>query len=263
MEELAGWAATVVAAANVVLVIVNIALVALNRRHVETAENAVAAALESVEESWRARIDAMAPRVIGYPVLGANVFMHAAHDASARTRLDDRVFNVAQEPGRIIEVELRGVLRNDGHSTAIVRLGGHLEPWLVDTRAHTTGDYHEKVVLPPGKDVTIHMRLERTLEEWVNAHKDDETFEATEDVPERPGTSVTHITIFDEFDEGITDVIRVVASARVMIPVPGDPGRWRLGDIDGADRPILRLYPAQRSYWRSRTSNRRERLPET
>ncbi|MCU1615785.1 MAG: hypothetical protein JWO98_3325 [Frankiales bacterium] len=166
---------------------------------------------------------------------------------------------------RRIMLVAKGELRNIGASPAEVIIGdggrfllGHPddEDALVAPELGTDMSRRQRRRLNPGESAWAVFIDERSSGEWR------EHALATPDGV-MAGREVT-VTCTDIFDRGVTDTFTVKVCGRPLMGSGEDLGAWRLGDrhlTEGISQLVAaEVTPIVRSYWASRTSNRR--IPE-
>jgi hypothetical protein len=236
----------------------------LNTKAVEASTRAADAAQEAVRETARVRIDEQAPRVIALsepaqwpPRIAKNrQHMPQANDlrmfdamslhGSSEAGTDEFVF--PENAQWFLWFTVRGVLINEGRSTARVRLDGEgrfvtgktdllpdseiAEPPVV---GHEGATYiNREHVLRPGEAALFEWAYGHCLEEWAEAHE-----------TEQPPVCEVHVQVFDSTEHGIHDTIRIGIGTRPLEPVPGRASHWRLRQ---EPRPNVVVLPTKRVY---------------
>ncbi len=221
------------------------------------------AAQESVKEAARARSDTQAPSVVAFlepiawpPLLDINrQRMPQANDLRlldtlsiqrSRQVQESEEFVFDQDAGAFLWFRMRGLLVNEGRSSARVRLDGEAQfieenspfeqrPTAIAASRSTrpprlpaqVGTYVPKsglsaeYVLRPGQEAVLEWASGHTLKEWSEAYEQPNP-------PNPKGRLFFSVTVFDYFGGGVTDWIFIEAAGRPIEPVPGRNASWRL-----------------------------------
>jgi hypothetical protein len=252
---------SIAAAATLALAIVAFWQIQIAKRQVTASEEAASAASdsakaakESVREASRGRTEARAPSVICLletplwpPLLDVNRrSMPYANElrlldqlSIQRSRLvgQDEEFVFSQDADSFLWFRCQGLLINEGVSSARVRLDGearfiassspfasaHTElpiPAQVGTYVPESGLFAE-YVLRPRQEAVFEWAAGHTLSEWADAHSRPN--------PPNPNSALFFsVTVFDHFEEGVTDWIFIVTAGRPLQPIAGRNASWRL-----------------------------------
>jgi hypothetical protein len=236
----------------------------LNTHAVEAATRAADAAQEAARETARVRIDEQAPRVIAlsepaqWPPRIAKDRRHMPQANDTRM-FDAMSLHGSSEAGAeefifpeheewFMWFAVRGVLINEGRSTARVRLDGEgrfaagKTDLLPDTEiaeppvvGHEGTTYlRREHVLRPGEVALFEWAYGHCLKEWAEVHETGE-----------PPVCEVHVQVFDSTEHGIHDTIRISLGARPLEPVPGRGGHWRLRQVP---KPNVVVFPTRREY---------------
>lgn len=254
--------------------------VILSGEAVEAAKISADAAQEAVRETARVRIDEQAPRVIAlsepvqWPprISRDRRHMPQANDlrmfdvmslhGSSEAGADDFIF--PEQAQWFMWFNSRGVLINEGQSTARVRLegegrfiGGRSEllpdveiacpPVVGQVGASYIGREH---MLRPGEVALFEWAYGHCLQEWAQVHETGQ-----------PPICEFYIHSFDSTEHGIHDTIKISLQARPLEPVPGRASHWRLRQNP---TPALIVFPTIRTYWSEdhRNHPRQEEAPD-
>jgi hypothetical protein len=241
------------------------AQVILTSDSVEAAKRAADAAQEAARETGRVRIDEQAPRVLtvmehaqwpprisrslthmpnaNEPRMFDSQTLHGAPAAGG----DDFIFPEAEQ--RLLWFILRGVLINEGHSTARVRLDG--EARFIEGESTLVPD--RKILCPPivgspqgvayiGREHLLRPG-EIALFEWAEGYQLKE-WAARHDQADIPHNNL-QVTVFDSTEYGVLDRTKVELSGRPLEPVPNRQGHWQ---ITSERHVSVNVWPAQREY---------------
>ncbi len=248
--------------------------VILTSDSVDAAKRAADAAQEAARETARVRIDEQAPRVLV-------VMEHAQWPpriSRNRTRMpqanevrmfDTQSLHGAAEAGTydfifpeqeqwLLWFIIHGVLINEGHSTARVRLDG--EAHFIEGESTLVPGV--KIPCPPivgspqgaGYIAREHLLRpgEAALFEWAEGYQLKD-WAARHDEPDLPHNNL-QVTVFDSTEYGVLDRIRVELGGRPLEPVPSRQGHWQIT----SDRHVsVNVWPTQREY-RSETQIERQ-----
>lgn len=232
---------------------------------VDAAKRAANAAQEAARETARVRIDEQAPRVIAlmespqWPprVSSGRANMPYANElrlldpqsvqSAVTTGAEEYIFP-GQEQWLLWFID-RGVLINEGDSTARVRLDG--EARFVDGESPLVPD--EKIPYPPpvgafhGPDYISREHLLRpgkvALFEWAYGHQLKEWADKRDQGT--PPICTLTIAVFDSTEYGVVDHIKVELGARPLEPVAGKQAHWRLVSNPRAG---VTVWPTTREY---------------
>jgi hypothetical protein len=249
--------------------------VILSSDSVDAAKRAADAAQEAARETARVRIDEQAPRVLAvmeraqWPprVSRGRTHMPQANEVrmfdsrslhgAAEAGADDYIF--PEQEQWLMWFTTRGVLINEGRSTARVRLDG--EARFIE--GESTLVPGEKILCPPvvgsshGPDYIVREHLlrpgETALFEWADGHQLKEW--AAKYDQGTPPECVLQVTVFDSTEHGVLDRIKVELGARPLEPVPSRQGHWRLASEFHMG---VTVWPTHREY---RSENQIERHP--
>lgn len=228
---------------------------------VENAEKSAQNAAAALEESVRVRIDQDAPRVLAFmegtawpPRInrdlmsgggGSSLLSEASVERSEAAEDREFVFNADQN--KFLWFRGRGLLFNEGRSTARVRLTGarfisgtsSLAPGQTIDVPAMLSDSTWMALLPPGSHALFEWAGGHTLEEWADAY--------TNPHPPNPhGSCMFWITVFDPREIGIVDTINIEMTGKPIEPVPSKTGHWRL--VDDPKSVGVGTYPIRRNY---------------
>jgi hypothetical protein len=285
LTNLADLGTFIASVANIGLVIFALVQIMLLRRQVGLAEHQTDAAVKTVEvahesveatraavlETARVRIDEQAPRVIALmeaPQWPPLVDRHRSSmpgggeprlfDPGSLRRTSvpthDGHFVFPRDQGWFMWFKVRGVLINDGRSTARVQMGGEYVfvegmsplvpaageikvPACIGVPIGTTAEY----LLRSGEVAMFEWAFGRNLAEFADAYQH-------QDPPNPYATGFQTISVTDGFEHGIIDSIFVEAVIRPIHPVPGTMGQWRIpADVKDVDMGVT-VYPTHRTY---------------
>jgi hypothetical protein len=239
--------------------------VILGKESVEAALRAADAAQDAVRETARVRIDDQAPRVIALaepPQWPPHVDRTRTHMpfANEPRMLDAATFHGSAEAGKeefnFPEQEqwfmwfiTRGILINEGKTTARVRLDGEarfiegessLLPGQKVPCPPSIGSFHgpeyiaREHVLRPGEVALFEWAAGHQLKAWAEKHDQSQ-----------PPACVLTVTVFDSTEHGVIDRIKIELGARPLEPVPRRQGHWRLS---GHPATGVTVWPTSREY---------------
>ncbi len=245
----------------------------INRRAVKAAEEGTRAALESagaardaVVESARARSDARAPSVVallepvrwppwwdtsrpGMPYGDDLRLLDPLSIQRSAELAGSEEFMFEQDAETFLWFRMRGLLVNEGRTSARVRLDGEARfleehspfqfvvggdgahrlpteilrlPAQVGTYTPESGLFAE-YVLRPNEEAVFEWAAGHTLREWADAYNDP----TPSGRPNLNGRLFFSVTVFDYSASGVTDWIFVEAAGRPIEPVPGRGASWR------------------------------------
>lgn len=232
---------------------------------VDAAKRAADAAQEAARETARVRIDEQAPRVLAvmespqWPPRVSRNLTHMPY-ANEPRMFDSQTLHGAAQAGAdayifpeqdqwFLWFITRGVLINEGRSTARVRLDGEArfiegESALVPDEKiscpPTVGTFHgpsyiaREHLLRPGEKALFEWAIGHQLKEWADRHE--------QETP--PDCSLT-VVVFDSTEHGVLDRIKVELGARPLEPVYTRQGHWRLTDESGTG---VTVWPTKRKY---------------
>lgn len=239
--------------------------VILTADSVDAAKRAAEAAKQAALETARARIDDQAPRTIALmespqwpPRVSRNranmpyanelrMFDAQSLHGAAEAGSDDYIF--PEQEQWLMWFITRGVLFNEGRTTARVRLDG--EARFIE--GESTLVPGEKIPCPPivgsyhGPDYIAREHLLRpgeiALFEWAYGHQ-LKAWAAKHGQGTPPVCELT-VTVFDSAEYGVLDRIRIELGAWPLEPVPGRQGHWRL--VSDPHTGVT-VWPAKREY---------------
>lgn len=226
------------------------------------AQEMLKAATVAVREAARARTDERAPLVVAlleapqWPPLVDPTRDRMPYGSELRL-LDDRAVAQAEaasparlfkrngERNQLLWFQTRGVLINEGATTARVRLDE--EAQFVEATAA-----RRERLLRPGEVARFEWGAGHTIAEWADAREKP-------DPPNPLGACFLTITVFDSFEHGIFDHIHVVMSGRPIVPVDAAFDEVRLASLESEAEMGVTVFPTRRTH-RS-DGSRREPLP--
>ncbi|MGW3399459.1 hypothetical protein [Streptomyces hydrogenans] len=271
LQDAADLGTTLAAIATVTLVWFGLIQLRALKRQVESAQqssdaavSAAGAAHLAVRETARARIDEQVARVVVLaerpkwppfitPDLGAEemsrLFESMTYHASAEVGREEFVF--PERADQLMWFEVRGVVTNEGRSTARIRVVGDGEfiagesPLLPDGRVEVPPVASEwrsdrsylfrEHVLRPGQSAMFRWAAAHTVAGW------------TEDSADRgaPRAGVS-LEVFDSAAHGVIDTVGLEVQARPLVAVPARSGHWALAD--GPSEVDVVVWPVERRY---------------
>ncbi|MET7424330.1 hypothetical protein [Dactylosporangium sp. NPDC005555] len=226
------------------------------------AQEMLKATTAAVREAARARTDERAPLVVALfetpqwpPLIDAtrdrmpygNELRLLDHRSveQAEAASPGRLFARGAERNRLMWFQTRGVLINEGATTARVRLDE--EAQFVEATAAK-----RERLLRPGEVALFEWGAGHTIAEWAVAREKP-------DPPNPLGACFLTITVFDSFEHGIFDHIHAVMSGRPIVPVDDSFDEVRLASRESEAEMGVTVFPTRRTY-RS-DGVRREPLP--
>ncbi|WP_238009524.1 hypothetical protein KZZ52_27010 [Dactylosporangium sp. AC04546] len=230
----------------------------INAAQAKTADEQVALAQEvlkvataAVREAARARTDERAPLVVALleapqwpPLIDATrdrmpygselrLLDHRSM-AQAEAASPARLFARNGERNGLLWFQTRGVLINEGPTTARVRLDD--EAQFVEATAA-----RRERLLRPGEVAPFEWGAGHTVAEWADAREKPEP-------PNPLGACFLTITVFDSFEQGIFDHIHVVMSGRPILPVDDSFNEVRLASRESEAEMGVTVFPTRRTY---------------
>jgi hypothetical protein len=215
------------------------------------AQEMLKAATVAVREAARARTDERAPLVVALfeapqwpPLIDATrdrmpngnelrLLDHRAV-AQAETASPARLFAQNGERNGLMWFQTRGVLINEGATTARVRLGDEAQ-FVEETTAR------RERLLRPGEVAQFEWGAGHTIAEWADAREKP-------DPPNPLGACFLTITVFDSFEHGIFDHIHVVMSGRPIVSVDDSFDEVRLASRESEAEMGVTVFPTRRTY---------------
>jgi hypothetical protein len=222
---------------------------------IDAANRQVLASEWQGREAVKARVDARSPRVVvivsrpQWPPREAAISGHAG--AKPAEIGPDVRYQLPMDQDRRIGLMTYGLLRNDGHSTAVVQLSGarFQDPFAASVSGRFSGvDLgNQTMALPPGDQIGFEFFAVRPIIDWVTAY---------EERTSAPAESKCHFEVIarDTFDEGIADNILVEVQAYPVEPVPGNAAGWMLSGQHPEPCGAV-AYGSKRRYFASKTLN--------
>ncbi|MDG6101380.1 hypothetical protein Daura_40050 [Dactylosporangium aurantiacum] len=218
---------------------------------VALAQEVLKAATAAVREAARARTDERAPLVVALfeapkwpPLIDATrdrmpygnelPLLDHRSVAQAEAASPARLFPRNEERTRLLWFQTRGVLINEGATTARVRLAD--EAQFVEA---TTAKRER--LLRPGEVALFEWGAGHTIAEWAVARE-------RPDPPNPLGACFLTITVFDSFEHGIFDHIHVVMSGRPIVPVDDSFDEVRLASLESEAEMAVTVFPTRRTY---------------
>ncbi|MEV6908321.1 hypothetical protein [Amycolatopsis sp. NPDC051071] len=274
----------VAALANIGLVSFAVVQLMLLRRQVHLASDQTKAARETVDvaresaevarnavlEAGRIRVDEQAPRVIalmeepawpplvdqtrsGMPGGGELPLLHHRSLAASWDATSAKPFVFDGQRGWFMWFKMRGVLVNEGHGTARVRLDGDAQ--FIEGRSSLLPNQTRNTPVPPavgtvdrneyllrpGESAIFEWGYGHTLSEWADAFENPNP-------PNPNGSCKLGVTVFDYFDHGVIDHIFIEMAARPIKPVPGAHGQWTVPHERSEAELGMTVYPLHRTY---------------
>lgn len=207
------------------------------RKAVVSAEESANAAILSVKETSRTRIDNIAPRVVA--VLDKESLGAITMDGNKPVWAVENNEYVLLRDGELkVYFTIKGSLKNEGKSTAYIGLNGYVElaeeqdddinwiPGPID--AHFI-----EVPLGPGERIYFKWSDSHTVNEWASAHEE----------PSPKGSLRLIITARDAYEEGVVDYIYLEMSGQPLKPKADNSASWELvGGIGISYYPTHRVY---------------------
>lgn len=231
------------------------------------AQESATAAQDAVREAARTRADETSPRVMAlleaphWPPL-VDSSRSGMPYANALRLLDPRSIHASQQANEaqpfvfdrdrqtFMWFQMRGLLINEGHGTARVRLDGEAQfvegtsPYAQDedipVPPQVGTERNREYLLRPGDKAIFEWGYGHTLGEWADAYDNANP-------PNPLGACFLTVTVLDSYANGVIDHIYVEMAARPIEPVPGTIGQWHLTD-DRFDNTGVVIYPTQRTY---------------
>lgn len=215
------------------------------------AQEMLKAATAAVREAARARTDERAPLVVALleapkwpPLIDAkrdrmpygNELRLLDHGsvAQAEAASPTRVFARNGERNGLMWFQTRGVLINEGATTARVRLDDDAQ-FVEATTAK------RERLLRPGEVALFEWGAGHTIAEWADAREKP-------DPPNPLGACFLTITVFDSFEQGIFDHIYVVMSGRPIVSVDDSFDEVRLASRESEAEMGVTVFPTRRTY---------------
>jgi hypothetical protein len=228
------------------------------------AQEMLQAAAAAVREAACARTDERAPLVIALleapqwpPLVDAtrdrmprgNELRLLDHRsvAQAEAASPARVFARNGQRNGLMWFQTRGVLINEGTTTARVRLDDEAEAQFVGESSAK-----RERLLRPGEVARFEWGAGHTIADWADARE-------RPDPPNPLGACFLTITAFDSFEQGIFDHIHVVMSGRPIVSVDDSFDEVRLASRESEAEMGITVFPTRRTY-RS-DGRRRDPLP--
>lgn len=248
--DLGAYATTVLALITVFLFVIAFRQLRLLRkqaddaaRGVAAAEAAALAAKEATYEAAKSRADAIAPRIVVEvgKAFGAytDKSRRAMPQADELRLLDQQSINSSQkiQPGQDFIFDrdrglflwflLRGTVRNEGVSTARVRLDGEANFDMQPQGA--------EVVMKPGDELTFQWGIGHTAGEWADRVTSGQA-----------GRGFLTLTVMDYQAHGVIDHAYVEVGALPLQPTAQQQGLWAYSASDEHFRTTV--HPVQRTY---------------
>ncbi|MFC4046529.1 hypothetical protein ACFO1B_49635 [Dactylosporangium siamense] len=215
------------------------------------AQETLKAATAAVREAARARTDERAPLVValfeapqwpplvdatrdGMPYGNQPGLLDHRAAAPAEAASPARLFGRGEDRSRLLWFQTRGVLINEGATTARVRLAD--EAQFVEATAAK-----RERLLRPGEVAPFEWGAGHTVAEWAVARE-------RPDPPNPLGACFLTITVFDSFEQGIFDHIHVVMSGRPIVGVDGAFDEVRLASRESEADMAVTVFPTRRTY---------------
>lgn len=237
--------------------------IAVSKRQATSGETSAQAALDVNEEAMRARIDQAAPRVIAFyerpegPLVDpqrsqmpyANGLRLLSSDSFSRSTSNiGQEFAFPQDASTFVWFHGKGLLINEGTSSALVRLYGEAEftegvnpldgsllpiPYLV-------GDgITAEAILPPGGAAQFRWASGHTVKEWSDAEANPS--------PPRPGGAIwLTVTVFDAQHTSTIDTLEAVFQPTPITRDARREGIYRLTELDAIS--AVYVQPTTRGY---------------
>ncbi|RDD83860.1 hypothetical protein [Streptomyces parvulus] len=270
LQDAANLGTTLAAVATVVLVWFGLKQLSALKKQVEAGQQSSDAAVSAAEaahlavrEAARARVDEQVARVIvlcerpQWPPL-----VNSLVPADGQTRLFDPMVQHASAPvgredfvfpehaGHLMWFVVRGIVTNEGRSTARIRLTGEGEfiagespllpdgvisvpPTASEWRSDRSYLYREHV-LRPGQTALFRWAASNTVADW------------TADPAEPTPKASVHLEVFDSAVHGVIDTVKLEVRARPLQAVPRRSSHWALTDT--ATEVDVIVFPTQRRY---------------
>ncbi|WP_186372654.1 hypothetical protein [Brevibacterium casei] len=239
------------------------AQLAVAKRQARSGEISAAAALDVIKESARARIDQIAPRVVAFyerpegPLVdtqrsgmpNANdlrLFDSESFERSSSIIREDFAF--PQDTSTFIWFHGKGLLVNEGSSSALVRVYGEAEfiegvnpldgshltlPYFVGDGVAT------EAILPPGGAALFRWASGHTVKEWADARDNP--------APPRPGGAIwLTIAVFDTQHASVIDTLESVFQPTPIYQDSNREGVYVLNELDSND--AVYVQPTTRGY---------------
>jgi hypothetical protein len=217
------------------------------------AQEMLKAATAAVQEAARARTDERAPHVVALleapqwpPLIDAtrdrmpygNELRLLDHRsvAQAEAASPARLFARNGERKGLMWFQTRGVLINEGSTTARVRLDDQAEAQFVEATAA-----RRERLLRPGEVAVFEWGAGHTIADWAEAREKP-------DPPNPLGACFLTITVFDSFEHGIFDHIHVVMSGRPIVSVDDSFDEVRLVSRESEAEMGITVFPTRRTY---------------
>ncbi|MFJ9195710.1 hypothetical protein [Streptomyces globisporus] len=242
--------------------------VELGQQATDAAVTAAEAAQRAVLETARARIDEQVARVVvisedpQWPPLRnplissmpagdeARLFDSLTLHGSPEVGNDDLIF--PQDASQLMWFVIRGLVTNEGRSTARIRLDGegrfiqgtstlipgeHVEipPVVGGWRGNSSYLFTEHL-LRPGKSALFEWAAGCTVAEWAELH----------DQP-TPAGGCIYLKSFDSAEHGVVDSVKVEVQGRPLQPVPQRNAHWALSSSPHMHIGVV-VWPTQREY---------------
>jgi len=227
------------------------------------------AAISSVRESTRARLDIRSPRVVplldspqwpplidktrsGMPYRNELRLLDARSLHGSPEASGEYVFD--RDRDQFLWFRCRGLLRNEGSVTALVRLNG--EAQFLKTSLDESEEPSGELLVPfdlskpqldadhllrPGDEIHFEWGAGHSLGEWADAYE-------RPDPPNARGALFFSITVSDPTGFSVNDAIYVVVAGRPIEPVPQASSHWRLSrpeEMGVVIYPTERIYPGE------------------
>ena len=214
-------------------------------------QDVLKAATAAVREAARARTDERAPLVVALfeaprwpPLIDATRdrmpygneprLLDHRSVAQAEAASPARLFTRNAERTQLMWFQIRGVLINEGATTARVRLDDGAQ--FVEATAA-----RRERLLRPGEVAQFEWGAGHTIAEWAVARE-------RPDPPNPLGACFLTITVFDSFEQGVFDHIHVVMSGRPIVPVDDSFDEVRLASRESEADMEVTVFPTRRTY---------------
>ncbi|WP_143661680.1 hypothetical protein [Streptomyces sp. st170] len=242
--------------------------VELGQQATDAAVTAAEAAQRAVLETARTRIDEQVARLVvisedpQWPPLRnplissmpagdeSRLFDSLTLHGSPEVGTDDLIF--PQDANQLMWFVVRGVVTNEGRSTARIRLDG--EGRFIEGTSNLIPGEHVEVppvvggwqgnpsylftehLLRPGKSALFEWAAGCTIAEWAELH----------DQP-TPAGGFIYLKAFDSAEHGVVDSVKVEVQGRPLQPVPQRDGHWALSSPQHRHMGVV-VWPTQREY---------------
>ncbi|MEU5453125.1 hypothetical protein [Streptomyces californicus] len=242
--------------------------VELGQQATDAAVTAAEAAQQAVLETARARIDEQVARVavisedpqwppLRNPLLSsmpagneARLFDTMTLHGSPEVGADDLIF--PQDADQLMWFVVRGVVTNEGRSTARIRLDGEgrfiegmsplipgeqieIPPAVGGWRGNPSYLFMEHL-LRPGKSALFEWAAGCPVSEWAELHN-----------APIPAGGCIYLKVFDSAEHGVVDTVKVEVQGRPLQPVQQRNGHWALSSTPHMHMGVT-VWPTQREY---------------